>query len=1090
MDEAASLRNLYTLIEPLGAGGMGVVYRALDRSKAQQVAIKRVIVPPDLLQLTSSTGGDEYYLGLAKEFELLATLRHPNIISVYDYGFDQDRQPFLVMELIEDAEEITAPSGQLTLEQKVDILLQMFEALDYLHRRGVIHSDLKPSNVLMNRANEQNYRVRVLDFGLSLREGDANIEAGGTLNYMAPEVLQGGKVSVAADLYAGGVIAYEMLSGKHPFDRDSLGEMIDAIMHRPVDIDSLDIPDTLKIVLYRLLARDPDDRYHSASEVLTALAAVIERQWIESATMRESVIQAAAFVGRAAELSQLRTSLKAASSGQGSAWLVGGESGVGKSRLLEEVRIWALVQGAQVIRGQAVAEDSSQYAMWRDVLRRLVLTTEITDLEAAIIKPFVPDIAEIIGHPVEDAAELPGDEGLRRLALTIGDILGRQTEPMLLILEDLHWASQSLELIRQICTHISNIKVMLVGTYRDDEAPDLPRRLDSLKVMHLSRLDPFAVMTLSEKMIGSAARIPGVTELIAKETEGNVFFIVEVVRALAEESGRLQDIGRVTLPEHVFPGGIRAVIRRRLDRVPAPGQTLLTIAAISGRQVDEVLLRRLLEQHPDYLVGLELDRWFVACSDAAVLTIVDGQWRFSHDKLREALIADIPANLYTIYNQHVAEAIEAGNLDLRPFAARLELLWRAAGNSSKELHYAVLAGESAYLTSAYTEAAAYFKRALAILAAEANPEQSSAHLDVTVKLAKVYVRLSQYEDAKNLLSEDIIAVAGDTTAAGEILSELGRIALYQGNYAQAENHLQASLEHYRAHQAVLGSARALISLGRASVYQGKYDQAEAYYRDSLSLLEGTDDLWAKAQAFGGLANVMGKRGKFSEAIWSLESALTLYRTIGNRDGIAGTLLDLGQIALFANDQPRAAAYFTDSLRGFREIEERSGMAACLNNLGFIALSQGSFSEAQRYFEESLVMLRAIGDRVSSANTTNNLGHVAAGQADYLTALAHFHHALREATDLGADPVALESVVGIASIYARLGKHNLALELLSVAITHPATNMGIKHMADPVLAQIKPNLAQTEIDAAQEKATASELRAVAERLLNMPPPAKY
>lgn len=1084
MADAETIRNLYTLIEPLGAGGMGIVYRAIDRLKSQPVAVKRVLVPPELLDFMSYSHSEDYYLDLAREFEVLASLRHPNIIAVYDYGFDQNRQPFLVMELIEGAEELTQPSASLTLEQKVDILLQMFEALDYLHRRGVIHRDLKPSNVLISHATGHGYRVRVLDFGLSLRENEEgpNEEAAGTLNYMAPEVLKGGKASIATDLYSGGVIAYELLIGKHPFEGDALDELVESIVSQSIDFDSLDLPDALKNILRRLMARHPEDRYSSAWEVMTAFSAVINRHRVESVAVRESFIQAASFVGREAELKQLRNAIKDAANGHGNAWLVGGESGVGKSRLLDEVRIHALVNGVQVIRGQALAEDNSQYAMWRDVLLRLIMTTEITDLEASIFKAFVTDIASILGHPVEDAVELPRTEGLRRLALTIGDILRRCPEPLLIILEDLHWASQSLELIRQICTLLGDIKVTLIGSYRNDEAPDLPQRLEALKVMSLDRLDAAAVVTLSEKMIGAAAHVPGVKELIVKETEGNVFFIVEVVRALAEESGSLQNIGGVTLPERVFSGGIQAIIRRRLDRVPVPAQTLLSLAAISGRQIDETILRHLLHQHPDYLTGLDFDHWLLVCSDAAVLTIINGQWRFAHDKLREALLADIPAGQTPLFNRHIAQAIEALGADLKPYAARLVLHWHAAGDSGKELHYSILAGESAYLTSANQESVTHFKRALDILAAEPTLAQEGIRLDVTVKLVKVYVRLSQYDDARALLTEDVIA-AGSGLQAGEILSELGRIALYQGDYTEAENRLQASREHYRAHHSALGSARALNSLGKASIYRGKYDQAETFFRDSLTFITSTEDSWTKAQALSGMATVMMERGNFREAIERLQESLELYQSIGNREGIAGTLLDLGQVAISEGNLSTAAEHYTNSLKGFREIEDRWGTAVCLNNLGFIALQRQSFPTAQQHFEESRDMLKVIGDRASVANTTNNLGHVATGLEDYPKALQYFRQALREATEIGADPIALESLVGIATIYTKQGKDDTALELLSVATSHPATNPEIKSLAAPVLAQIKSRNPGSQVATDPAKAAPIELTSLVAELLS-------
>ncbi len=1084
MVASETIRNLYLLIEPLGAGGMGVVYRAFDRLKSMPVAVKRVVVPPEMLDFMARGSGDDYYLGLAKEFEVLASLRHPNIIAVYDYGFDQQKQPFLVMELIEQAEELTQPSENLPLEQKVDVLLQMFEALDYLHRRGVIHRDLKPSNVLMSHSKEDGYRVWVLDFGLSLREEEREQsgEAVGTLNYMAPEVLEGGQASVAADLYAGGVIAYELLTGQHPFDGDSLDEVIESILSKPVDFDSLDLPDVLRGILRRLMSRNPAERYRTSWEVMSALSEVIHRPRVESAAVRESFIQAAAFVGREAELQQLQAALAQAADGKGNAWLIGGESGSGKTRLLEELRIRALVNGVQVIRGQAVAEDTSLYPLWRDVLRRLALMTEISDLEASILKPFVRDIASILGRPVEDPAELPSGEGLRRLALTIGDILRRSGEPLLIILEDLHWATQSQELIRQVCNQLGDMRVMLIGSYRNDEAPDLPKNLDNLNTLTLGRLSSSDVMTLSEKMIGEAARVPGVKELIAKETEGNVFFIVEVVRALAEESGRLQDIGRVTLPERVFSGGIRAVIQRRLARVPEAGRKLLTAAAISGRQVDPAVLSRLLEQHPDYLVGMDLDHWLVACSDAAVLAIFDGQWRFAHDKLREALLADVAAAESPVLNRHVAEAIEASAADVRPYAARLALHWRAAGDRSKELRYEAMAGEAAYLTSANAESVAHFSRALAILGEEPELDKGDLKQDLTIQLAKGYVRLNQFEEARKLLTADFMVTG---SRKGEVAAELGRIALYQGDFSEAERRLLESLSIFRERGAEVDAARSQASLGRVYTRQGHYDQAERTFRESLQRLTGTSDAWTRAQVLGGLGNVVGLRGDFAEAARHLEAALDLYRAIGNREGMAGQLMDLGTIALTQEDMTRAADLFRQSQTLYGEIEDQWGVAACLNNLGFIGLQQRDFKSAEHYFGQSLAILQTIDDRASIANMMNNLGHVAVGLSHYTQALDYYRQSLRDAVELGAEPIALEALVGIASVHAKQGNDDAALELLGAATAHPASSAEIRGLADPILDDIKARRGAAEVAAALGKTTGIDLRGLAEQVLGAP-----
>src|SRR5690242_10653310 len=151
----------YRLMAPLGEGAMGTVCRVHDRLTGQDVALKRVRLAP---QAAADLEADR--LALAHEFRTLAGLRHPHIISVFDYGFDAERQPFFTMELLDGAQTILGVGRQQSVDLRVGLLVQAFEALAYLHRRGVLHHDLKPENVLVS-----NGHARLLDFGLSVLAG-------------------------------------------------------------------------------------------------------------------------------------------------------------------------------------------------------------------------------------------------------------------------------------------------------------------------------------------------------------------------------------------------------------------------------------------------------------------------------------------------------------------------------------------------------------------------------------------------------------------------------------------------------------------------------------------------------------------------------------------------------------------------------------------------------------------------------------------------------------------------------------------------------------------------------------------------------
>jgi serine/threonine protein kinase len=257
----------YRVIEPLGKGGMAAVYKAYEAKLDRHVALK--VLPAEFLH------DDAFAARFQREAKLIAKLEHKDIVPIYDFGI-QDRVPWMAMRLVPGGTLSTRlrVQGRLTAIQTVEVLQGVAEALDHAHALGVIHRDLKPQNVLLDERG----RVYLADFGIAkMVEGSTVLtRAGfivGTPQYMAPEQALAQSLDATADIYALGVIAYELLTGRVPFEADTPLAVLMKHVRDPVPVDPLQpFPEALRDVLVRAMAKAPSERWESAGAFVRALA--------------------------------------------------------------------------------------------------------------------------------------------------------------------------------------------------------------------------------------------------------------------------------------------------------------------------------------------------------------------------------------------------------------------------------------------------------------------------------------------------------------------------------------------------------------------------------------------------------------------------------------------------------------------------------------------------------------------------------------------------------------------------------------------------------------------------------------------------
>jgi hypothetical protein len=791
-------------------------------------------------------------------------------------------------------------------------------------------------------------------------------------------------------------------------------------------------------VIGRLIARAPEERYWSPVEVIRDLGRALERPLpVETAATRESFLQAAEFVGREKELSLLQAALDRAAAGQGSLILIAGESGVGKSRLLSELRTVALIRSVQVVRAQAMSEGGPSLHLWNTVLRTLCLYHEVSDEELAVLRDAAPDLPALLSRTVAVAPSLPPVAARARLYFCIRELLRRQKTPLLILLEDLHWAGQeSLEVLRDLtstvastgASTVASLPILIVGTYRDAEAGTTLRTLKAEQLIKLNRFTSEGIAALSASMLGAVGQRPEVLEYLYRHTEGNALFVIEVVRALAEQAGQLESIGKELLPETLLPDGMERLIARRLDPLLDFERRLLELAAVAGRRIE---LQLLGDSEPT----TDLPSWLETCANAGIIEAQQEAWQFSHDKIREWLLGSLPAERLSALHLRVAESIHVVYSDDPARDGALAFHYAKAGRHGLSYTHALRAGHAAARLYAMGEARMQYRAALSVMTALQSSvadselpeiwrrrvdtmlllvgssywsdsiESLSALLDECislldplcgkedaeiadlVRLTRVHYWLGRCRYSHGLFvlateslrkSRELALRCGDERGAGNSLGLFGHIRCLQGHLRESlACHTEAGEVMARLDEAV-ECARNAGSWGLALICHGEVAAGMARLEQCRELGLGTPSFRAFLECFMCLGYRMCRR--WSDMVGSARASLELTRAAGDEN--------LGLLGLYFLARSEAGlGHFEAAIGHVREAQARFAGYRNMVWLDLLITMEAEVFLAVGNPEEAKSSARVVLDEVPRSGSLLGQGvaHRILGQALALTA---------------------------------------------------------------------------------------------------------
>jgi signal transduction histidine kinase/tetratricopeptide (TPR) repeat protein len=930
-------------------------------------------------------------LRLEHEAEVLRRIASPCLTPLLDVG-REGRTVFLVTPFVSGVtlgERLTR--GSLPVADTLAVGRALMRALRDAHAHGVLHRDIKPSNVILVGGSPPE-SVTLLDFGLaSSRLLDASLrdQPVGSVAYVSPE--QAGLIDLdvgeRSDLYSAGILLFECLAGRAPFRGATIGEVLRQHLIVPAPrlrALGLPVPRALDEVIQRLLCKDPRDRYQSADAVLDDLDEIVhglasgiaDPELVVGGRDQRRGLTEPAFVGRQRELAVVEREIDQVFDGHAHLVLLEGESGAGKSRLLDEIALRSAQRGAWVLRGESAGRAAQRPLQVLDgVVHQILFATRSDPELAAHLRVRVGEQAEAVcaalpqlygvlapGCQLSLAEEAHGEARSLPALITLLDALGSGARPVVILLDDCQWSDDlSLRLLAH--WHAAHEaapgpeRTLVVAAFRSDEiAADYPlRRIEHAPRIALAPLDARQVGQMIESMAGV---VPDeAVALVASLSEGNPFIVAAVLEGLVEGGALVNgpkgwEIEPQAMADAHSSRRAAAFLAQRLDRLPPRTLGLLSVGAVLGKPFELRFAARLAGQSETEAMEGAAEarhRHFVWLDGRG------SRCAFVHERLREVLLERLPVDERR--RLHRLAAVELARGDDVDNAFEVAYHFDAAGDSVRALPHALRAASQARARHALEIA----ERQYLIAARGLDAADPETRVQVAEGLGDVLLLRGHYDAAGAQLAR-ASELARQPAERARIEGKLGELAFKRGDTPAASEALERALE-------LLGRRvpRRFLAVLIATLWQALVQIAHTLLPRALIArrpLESSGPDLLAARIFSRLAYANWfLRGQVA-TFWAHLSELNLAERYPPTRELAQAYSEhaLSVTGLPRFMFPRGERYAERGLAIRRGLSDLWGQGQSLSFYGLLLYAEGRYPEALDKLREANRLLRRTGDR--------------------------------------------------------------------------------------------------------------------------------
>ena len=1015
----------------LGRGGMAVVLDVEHVEDGTRRALK--------LTLPRSGGEEEVQRRFVREYRALSGLRHPGILEVDSWG-SLDGRPYFVMERLDGRplrEEVELWRGLPPAERfrrAESVLVQLARALQYIHGRGQVHRDVTPANIMMLPDG----RVKLMDFGVVKLPGAELTRVGevvGTVAYIPPEQIQGGQVDARADLYSLGAVLYLMLTGRRPFNARSLAGYLDKHLNRPPRPPrelAPTLPQVLDDVCLRLLAKDPAERFSSATHLLYVL------------DPGEGVDAPSPLVGREPELLRIREALARTADGRAGVLWLEGAPGMGRARLVERVVEMARDAELHVSRSRATGPDQPPYQSFRSLYEDL--TREHT-APLALQSTF--------------SRQGPAPERLAVLGAFKELLVATQEQPRAVVLEALHRADRgSIELFDYLARNLpERAGLLLVGVRESPVGHDPLERV----VTHMGglptvrvELGPLSASATEEMLLSLVQRHPlagALAERLQVAGEGNPALLREMLRELVRlgvlipGDGEVRGLLNLTRPELgslrlPVPGNIRDRIRGRLEGVGADARRVASALAVARVEVGPGLLEEVLDLDEERLF-LAVDELIEAGLVRAREVAEDERYELARHRLQDVLLEDLGADERRFLHRRIGGWLERQHRRATAQVVEsLALHFEQGEVPGKALRYLVEAARELVDRAFIPEALALLERAEAV-APEAREHLTLDEADrwmATLNLARAQalVHQGQWDGAARAAEEAdrLAGELGDPALQSLTATECGIQARRVRSLEAAEGHLFRALGFAREAADQRLEVLPAYEIGAVHWARGDLDKAREFFLQALLMAQAAHDERSLAVAYNGLGILAFCQGQSAEARRNFDKAVAISEEQGLLERLLICRTNLVELHHVTGNLRKGLELADQTVAHAREMAHPFGMAVGLRYRVLLLTDLRRLAEAEENALEAIRIQRGLNNPEEELATRVLLVRVHLASGDYEAArreLTALEPLIADYDSEGFAPVVL---AWRARLFAEAGELEAAREALDAATSAP------------------------------------------------------